>query len=279
MILTFERVEEKFLLDKATYEEIIGQISPYLKIDSYGWQEICSLYCDNDANSVIRRSMENKDYKEKLRIRSYGVVKPGGNAFVEFKKKFKGTVYKRRICVPYELIEDLMYGRIESIQSVRPDIPTYADLAEDKEKGRTRNRIGELPAVTSPMVEKELQFYVKQYDISPKIYLGYRRVGYFSPSGDDLRITFDTDILSRRYDVTLEKGFYGDPYFTEPMYLMEIKSCYGIPLWLTKILTQHRLFARGFSKYGRVFSHELTGKRTSVSADPDITDFDLADAE
>lgn len=39
-------------------------------------------------------------YKEKLRLRTYGVPKAESPSFVELKKKYQGIVYKRRIVCP-----------------------------------------------------------------------------------------------------------------------------------------------------------------------------------
>ena len=41
--------------------------------------------------------MEHPLYKEKLRLRSYGVADADTTVFVELKKKYDSVVYKRRI--------------------------------------------------------------------------------------------------------------------------------------------------------------------------------------
>lgn len=46
---------------------------------------------------LIRASLEKPVYKEKLRLRTYGVPSDGSPCFIEIKKKYKGIVYKRRI--------------------------------------------------------------------------------------------------------------------------------------------------------------------------------------
>ena len=94
--LTFKRNEKKYLLSPERYEALWAELSPRLVPDEYFSSTVCSVYYDSDDYELIRRSIEAPIYKEKLRVRSYGVPAPDGTVFVELKKKFKGTVYKRR---------------------------------------------------------------------------------------------------------------------------------------------------------------------------------------
>jgi SPX domain protein involved in polyphosphate accumulation len=59
-----------------------------------------NIYFDTDDYELIRTSLEKPVYKEKLRLRSYGVPKETDTVFVEIKKKYDGLVGKRRIGLP-----------------------------------------------------------------------------------------------------------------------------------------------------------------------------------
>ena len=96
----FERVERKFLLTPSQYEGLMRVLPEYMQADQYGESTILSLYLDTADSLLIRRSLEKPVYKEKLRLRSYGVPGDGDNVFLEVKKKVQGVVYKRRICLP-----------------------------------------------------------------------------------------------------------------------------------------------------------------------------------
>ena len=96
----FERVERKFLLTPSQYEGMMRVLPEYMQADQYGESTILSLYLDTADSLLIRRSLEKPVYKEKLRLRSYGVPGDGDNVFLEVKKKVQGVVYKRRICLP-----------------------------------------------------------------------------------------------------------------------------------------------------------------------------------
>ena len=93
----FRRFEKKYLLTQAQYAVLLKGMGPYLQPDEYGHYTICNIYYDTDNYQLIRTSLEKPVYKEKLRMRSYGVPGDGDNVFVELKKKFRGEVYKRRV--------------------------------------------------------------------------------------------------------------------------------------------------------------------------------------
>lgn len=72
----FKRYELKYLLTKEQKETILRAMKPYMDLDQYGRTTICNIYFDTDNYRLIRRSIENPAYKEKLRVRSYGRAEP-----------------------------------------------------------------------------------------------------------------------------------------------------------------------------------------------------------
>jgi len=69
----FERVEKKYLISDKKLNLLIKHIEPYMTIDKYGIHTICNIYYDTDIYDLIRNSIEKPSYKEKLRLRSYGI--------------------------------------------------------------------------------------------------------------------------------------------------------------------------------------------------------------
>lgn len=61
-------------------------------------------------------------------------------------------------------------------------------------------------------VLKEIEYLLKLYSLEPKVYLAYDRRAMFSKNDKSLRITFDNNIRTRRYDLRLEAGDYGRDY-------------------------------------------------------------------
>lgn len=92
----FERTEKKYVISTKQKEQLLSEIINKIYPDEYGATTIQSIYWDTDNFRLIRASMSKPIYKEKLRIRAYGQVKPNDSVFVELKKKYAGITYKRR---------------------------------------------------------------------------------------------------------------------------------------------------------------------------------------
>ncbi len=230
-IEVFNRYEHKYLLDKETFEKVIKSLDEHMDMDSHNKNHIpytiANIYFDTPDDFLIRTSLSRPAYKEKLRLRSYGVPDRDSTVFLEIKKKFKGIVNKRRT----QLTLDEAYKFISSGKAPEP-----------KEFMNTQ-------------VLHELEYFMKIYDLFPKLYLAYDRIAYFEKSNKDLRISFDMNIRSRRYDLALEKGDYGEKLLPDNVYLMEIKTALAKPLWLTHMLTGLDIKRRSFSKYGTEFKN------------------------
>lgn len=220
----FKRFELKYLLTKAQKERILTAMAPYMALDKYGRTTIRNVYLDTDSYRLIRRSIEKPAYKEKIRLRSYQRAGSGCDIFVELKKKYKGIVFKRRITMP-------------EAQAL-----TWAK--------------GTRPDGQASQIADEIDYFIRFYGtLRPAIYLCYDREAYFAKDGSDFRVTFDDTILCRRSDMTLDSDPGGIPILPEGRVLMEVKCAGGVPLWLTKVLTEERIFKTSFSKYGTAYAN------------------------
>ena len=223
----FERVERKFLLTPSQYEGLMRVLPEYMQADQYGESTILSLYLDTEDSLLIRRSLEKPAYKEKLRLRSYGVPDEMDNVFLEVKKKVRGVVYKRRICLPLaQAMECLAQGSV--------------------------------PAAGG-QIGREIAYMLRRYRLRPAVLLAYDRTAYaeLEPSPNRLRITIDRDIRSRQTDLDLRLGAAGELLLAPGMRLMEIKTAHAIPLWLCAALDQNEIRPTSFSKYGRVYEARM----------------------
>jgi hypothetical protein len=228
-IEVFNRYENKYLLDDAAYRSFYNDLLDYMELDDYNKQHeyysICNLYFDTTHDSLIRTSLSKPKYREKLRLRAYGV--PGGDAkvYLELKKKVFGIVNKRR---------------------------TGLKLAEAYEFVRTGTPPEHQPYMNKQVVA-EIAYFLSRYELEPKVYLAYERKAMFSKESRDLRITFDTNIRHRRCDLGLELGDHGERLNPEGNWLMEVKAEKTIPLWLSRLLSEHGLYRTSFSKYGNEY--------------------------
>lgn len=93
----FERYEKKYRITQEQQMQIINGMQTHMQADKFGNYTICNIYYDTDDWELVRASIEKPIYKEKFRVRSYGVPDENGRVFVELKKKYDGVVYKRRI--------------------------------------------------------------------------------------------------------------------------------------------------------------------------------------
>ena len=224
-ITVFNRYEKKFLVKEEQYNTIIKQLEEYMVPDSHsrdgGFYSICNIYYDTEDDELIRKSIEKPIYKEKLRLRSYGQPGPMDEAFIEIKKKFKGNVNKRRVTLPLQEAVDYLDRNI---------VPHSID--------------------PNSQIFKEIDFMRQRYDLVPKVYLSYDRRAYFGKDDNEFRITFDTNIQARRNDLDLSAGAYGLHLLPEGDWIMEIKVLQGMPMWLTELLSDLKVYKTSFSKYG-----------------------------
>jgi len=110
-------------------------------------------------------------------------------------------------------------------------------------------------------VLKELSYMVRNYNLYPKVMIAYDRMAYFEKGNPDLRISFDTNIRTRRDNLKLEEGDYGALLVQPGMWLMEIKTAKAMPIWLTDLLAREEIRKVSFSKYGTEFKNYIKNKK------------------
>ncbi len=217
----FNRYETKYLITKEQQCLILNELKNRIRADEYGKSTICNIYYDTPDKLLIRRSLESPMYKEKLRLRSYGLAEENTPVFAEIKKKFDSVVYKRRINVTES----------EALALCNGSSPK-----------------------NSNQITNEILFFINRYKtLSPAVFISYEREAFYSVTDDNFRITFDSNILWREYDLSLSKGIYGTPILNRNQALMEVKCLGAMPLWFVKVLTENNIYKTSFSKYGRAY--------------------------
>ena len=223
--LVFKRYEKKYLLSREQYEALFRELKDHLVPDAYHRSTVCSIYYDTDNYELIRRSIEAPVYKEKLRLRSYGVPDDDGTVFIELKKKYKGMVYKRRVPMGAKAAVAYLAG----------------------EAGPTENS----------QMTREIDWFLHENDVKPKAFIACDRYAWVDKENPELRITFDENLRWRTDRLDLTLGSDGEN-LTEPgAVLMEIKIPGTAPLWLARLLSDQALFPTGFSKYGTCYKNHI----------------------
>ena len=245
--MVFERYERKYLLSPSAKDAVLRAMEGRMEIDMYGRTTIRNIYFDTEGFDLIRRSLQGPEYKEKLRIRSYRQVEAKEDVFVELKKKYKGIVYKRRIEVPaFQAMDWLIAG------GEKPDLLSRSEQPNFRQ------------------IRDEIDYFLRRYEgsgLSPKVFLSYERVAYAPVSGskEDIRITFDTNILARDRDLFLSSPTYGSPVLEDGLTVMEVKVPRdgAIPMWLARTFSENGIVRSSFSKYGKYYQ-ETAGARQKI---------------
>ena len=220
-IMIFKRYEKKYLISRYEYDKLMSVIGEHLTPDVHGRNTICSLYLDTPDFLLIRNSIDAISYKEKLRLRSYGVPEFGKPIFFEIKKKYKGVVYKRRV----SMTQDQAAEYIES---------------------------GVIPFDSQIM--REIDYLMKFYrNPKPNVCILCEREAFFDKENPSVRLTFDENLRYRYGFPNSDNIAEGTPIVQNDEYILEIKTPGAMPLWLAQALSECKIYPRSFSKYAHAY--------------------------
>lgn len=228
----FRRVEKKYILTKEQYYIFKEAIEEKMREDEHGKSIICNIYFDTLQYDLIRHSITKPIYKDKVRLRSYNIPTKDDDVYLEIKKKYKGIVSKRRIRMTLN------------------NFNVYINK-EDND-------------IEDTQIKREIDYYFNYYKLKPKMFISYYRRAYYDKENIDFRLTFDSNILARDYDLELEKGNYGINILDIDKYVMEVKTLGGIPIWFVRLLDELKVYPCGFSKYGEAYSQLILGVKKEL---------------
>lgn len=227
----FKRIEKKYLIDKNQKAEILKILKKHMEEDHYFKSEVLNVYFDTDNFDLIIKSIDNPDFKEKLRARSYGGY---DKVFFEIKTKLKDGEYrvgnKRRFLITHEDYKSLVEGKKTAVELAKLSVETDMD----------------------EQIAKEVDYMISYFKLKPQILVYYNRESYLGEGG--LRITFDSDLSYRDDDATFIRRASDKKYFKdEKNIIMEIKAHEVMPLWLAQGLSKVKAYPARFSKIGKIY--------------------------
>ena len=226
-IVVMKRYEMKYILDPEQTGFLIKGLEGHMRPDAYGLTSVASLYYDTPDYLLVRRSIEKPRFKEKIRLRSYGMATEQTPVYLELKRKADGIVYKRRVQTTIPLVKQFFEGD--------------GDICA---KGQ---------------INSEIRYFRDYYkSLVPACLIIYDRVAYFEPDGD-LRLTLDYAPRYRVTDLNLTKSMYGTLLLPEGSTILEIKVQGAMPLWLADLLSRGKIYKTSFSKYGAAYTEQLMG--------------------
>ena len=250
---TFKRKEVKYLLSADQYARVRTALAAFMAPDRYGACAINTCYLDTPERLLIERSLDKPLYKEKLRIRRYGdACTPETPTFVEIKKKYKGIVYKRRICMTDAAARRFLAGMpYERAIAQHP-------LADAKAQAEAES------AVSRQIAREIIAFGRRWGRLDPSMDIRVIRTAWklteagraATTPGFEVRITFDEHMRALdRFDGRSEWRDIAAP----GQVLMEVKVTGAYPLWLVRILNEAGFLPTSFSKYGIAYTQLIKG--------------------
>ena len=145
---------------------------------------------------------------------------------MELKKKYMGTVYKRRVALSLQAAESYLYQRLP-------------------------------PEVDSQVLREVDYMYSFYHTLIPTAYIAYQRVALYGLEDANLRVTFDWNLRWRCENLHLDAGTEGQLLLPEGQFLMEIKVPCAMPVWMARLLDTLQIFPTSFSKYGVAYQNSM----------------------
>jgi len=202
------------------------RLDPYVK-NKYDY-EVRSLYFDSNFRHSLLEKRDGIGIRRKLRIRYYPDFSRDNQefAFIEIKKKYNENVAKSRVYV--ELEKALLV-----LDNNNPEAKDFYKNASAQDKSTL----------------KEIWFLYKKYNLKPMCIISYKRQPFLSKVEKTFRLTFDTNITVRNFNLDLHFG--GGSKFIVPrgICIMEVKFNNIIPKWAIKIIQKNDCIQYKISKF------------------------------
>jgi hypothetical protein len=224
-----QRFELKYLIDEATARQVRDFARCHLLRDDHAIPElryaypIYSLYLDGPGLQLYRATVEGQMNRFKLRIRYYN-DRPASPVFFEIKRRVNEAIMKERAVVRRERLSDLLAGRCPMPGDlVNPnDFKGYSALRRFCE---LRSNIG----------------------ATGKVIVYYLREAWVTPADDNVRLTFDRELKTARYDGTLDNKLFVPAEMGGVV--LELKFDNRFPLWMQELAESCDLYRTSFPKY------------------------------
>jgi len=237
------RLELKYVVDEAKARAMRPFLLSRLEPDDYNGSgedmgySVRSLYLDTRTFTLKRQTDEGHKNRFKLRIRFYD-DNPESAVFLEIKRRENDIIRKERALVTRTAVDQVLDGQ-------RPD----------------RSELIHQDARSVSALEN---FYNLCCHIGAtgSVFVVYQREAYVSPTSNDLRITFDRRIESRRYTPGNGLRMPAESIPTEVKdVVLEIKFTDRFPYWTRELVLSFDLYRTSVPKYVECIEAE---KRTGM---------------
>ena len=202
------------------------RLDPHV-LNNYNY-EVRSLYFDSNFQHSFLEKKNGIAIRRKLRIRYYPNFSKNNKqyVFIEIKKKVNDNVAKARIIVPFE-------GALNILDNNHKEAKVFYENASAQDKATL----------------KEIWFLYKKYNLKPVCIVSYYRQPYISRVEKTFRLTFDTNLKVRRYNLDLRFGGGSKNIVPSNICIMEVKFNNIIPNWAIKIIQKNDCVQYKISKF------------------------------
>ena len=178
-LLQARRFELKYLITETCADSIRDYLRGPLTLDEHDdpnnpqGYAVCSLYLDSPRLMLYDQTVKGQKNRFKLRIRFYD-NDPDGPAFLEIKRRENDVIRKKRATVT----------RDAALRILKGAWPSPSMLYK---RGREMEALEQFCNLS------------RSINAEGCAYVHYRREAYVSPESDQLRVTFDRDIVGGFY--------------------------------------------------------------------------------
>lgn len=215
------RYELKFVIPDQAAELLKNQLRQVMTVDEHSVSteysyEIRSLYFDDIYSNAYFDKLDGVEYRSKYRIRLYNnddsVIK------LECKHKDENMTYKESCTLKRELIEAILDGKYGMVRTNNAFLNRF---------------LGEA------MIN----------NLRPSVIVDYKRLAFVYPVSE-VRITFDSEIRSGRYNVSLfDENLTTFDVLEEGYQVLEVKCNEFIPAHILSILNSVPMVRQAVSKF------------------------------
>jgi hypothetical protein len=229
--LQSNRFEFKYMIDEVRARAIRDFVRPFLVHDenadpklSYSYA-IHSIYLDSDSYSLAQATLQGLKNRFKLRMRFYD-DKLDSPVFFEIKRRLNDVICKERVGIHRNRVLPLLQRRFPE----REDLIRFTPKAFDSLRHfcSLRNAI--------------------QADRG--ILVSYLREAYVTPHDNSVRLTFDRNVTSGRFDEHLRINRHDERF--QPRLsgvILELKFTDRFPFWMHDLVHEFNLQRSPMAKY------------------------------
>jgi hypothetical protein len=225
------RFEFKYMVNEAQARAIRDYVRPFLINDEYADPKlgysygIHSVYLDDESFSLAQATLHGLKNRFKLRMRYYD-DRPDSPVFFEIKRRLNDVILKERVAVHRRSVQPLLRRRFPE----RSDLVHFTPKAFD-----SLRHFCALRNATSA---------------NKGLLVSYMREAYVTAEDDSVRLTFDREISSGRFDEHLRINRLDERF--QPQVegvVLELKFTDRFPHWMHFLVQEFNLLRCPMAKY------------------------------